>query len=450
MDWRELEREMIRIRRDLHRYPEAAWTEFRTSSLVAERLERLGYKPRVGKSLIDEEAVMGRPSEEEITGHIKRAVMQGGNEGWIREMGSWPGVVADLDTGKPGPTVALRFDMDCVDVDEDASPDHRPASANFASLNPNLMHACGHDAHTAIGLGVAEVLIAKESLLKGGKVRLIFQPGEEGCRGAWAMTQGGVVDDVDYFLAMHIGGGVPSGVFGINSLGYLATAKFDAHFTGTPAHAAGAPHMGRNALLAAAAATLGLHSIAPHSAGDMRINVGVLQAGTGRNVIPGTALMKVETRGETQEVADYVYERAVAVLNGAAVMYGVSVELTKAGQGTTAAGDEGLSRRAAEAVRELHIFDDVQETVRVGGSEDATWMMRRVQERGGQAVYMALGSDIAAPHHNGKFDVDERSMLKGVRAMAAITEALLDRGASRVVAHAAHIDLNKDHSGVRS
>ena len=425
MNWRELEAEMIRTRRDLHRYPEAAWTEFRTSSLVAERLERLGYRPRVGAAVINQGAVMGRPSEEEIDRHIRRAVMQGGNEGWIKEMGRYPGVVAELDTGKPGPTVALRFDIDCVDVDEDTSSGHRPVREGFASLNPHLMHACGHDAHTAIGLGVAETLIAREGLLKRGRVRLIFQPGEEGCRGAYAMTQGGVVDGVDFFLAMHIGGGVPTGTFGLNSLGYLATTKFDARFTGVPAHAAGAPHMGHNALLAAAAAALGLHTIAPHSGGAMRLNVGVLQAGTGRNVIAADALMKVETRGETQDIADYVYNRAVEVLDGAAAMYGVKVELTKAGQGTTARGDEPLVRRAAEAVRALNLFKCVEETVRAGGSEDATWMMRRVQQNGGEATYMALGSDIAAPHHNGRFDLDERSLLLGVRAMTSIAEALL-------------------------
>ena len=424
MDWRKLERDLIDIRRDLHRYPEAAWTEFRTSSLIAERLERLGCKPRVGLDTVETSAVMGRPSEEEIDRHIGRAVTQGGNLAWIEAMRRYPGVVAVLDTERPGPVVSLRFDIDCVEVDEDTSPDHRPVREGFASVNPHLMHACGHDAHTAIGLGVAEVLTAREGLLNG-TVRLIFQPGEEGCRGAYAMTRKGVVDGSDYFLAMHIGGGVPSGTFGLNSLGYLSTTKLDAHFTGRPAHAAGAPHEGRNALLAAATAALGLHAIAPHRDGAMRVNVGVLNAGTGRNVIAEHADMKVETRGENQEIADYVYARAVEVLNGAAAMYGTTVELVKAGAGTTASGDEELVARAKESVLALNCFREVVDTVRAGGSEDATWMMRRVQEQGGRATYMALGSDITAPHHNGRFDLDERSIIQGVRAVAAITEGLL-------------------------
>ena len=424
MDWRRLEQELIAVRRDLHRYPEAAWTEFRTSSLVAERLERLGYRLSVGPDTVELSAVMGRPPAGEIDRHIGRALTQGGNAGWIEAMRRYTGVVATLETGRPGPVVSLRFDMDCVDVDEDTSTEHRPSREGFASVNPHLMHACGHDAHTAIGLGVAEVLKAREGLLNG-TVRLIFQPGEEGCRGAWAMTQKGVVDGSDYFLALHIGGGVPSGTFGLNSLGYLCTTKFDAHFTGRPAHAAGAPHEGRNALLAAAAAALGLHTIAPHRDGAMRVNVGVLNAGTGRNVIAEHAEMKVETRGENQEVADYVYARAVEVLKGAAAMYGATVTLEKTGAGATASGDAALIARAGKAVRALNCFEEVVETVRGGGSEDATWMMRRVQEQGGQATYMALGSDITAPHHNGRFDLDERSIIRGVRAVVAITEDLL-------------------------
>ena len=426
MDLKELERRMIETRRDLHRFPEPAWTEFRTSALVAARLEELGYAPRTGSEVIDEGSVMGRPSEEQIDREIARAVEQGGDRGRIERMGRYTGVTADLDTGRPGPTLAFRFDMDCVDVGEDMSPDHRPAKEGFASVNPCRMHACGHDAHTAIGLGVAELLTEMKGRLCG-RVRLIFQPGEEGCRGAYAMMKKGVVDDVDFFLAMHIGGGVPTGTFGLNSLGYLATTKLDARFTGVPAHAAGAPHMGRNALLAAATAALGLHSIAPHRDGAMRLNVGVLQAGTGRNVVPAEALMKVETRGETQEVADYVYGRAEEVLKGAAEMYGVRVELSKAGEGTTARGDEELVRRVGAALRASGIFRSVLDTVRAGGSEDATWFMRRVQERGGEAAYMALGADIAAPHHNGRFDVDERGMILGARAMAAIAESLLSQ-----------------------
>ena len=421
MDWERLEKVVIETRRDLHQYPESAWTEFRTSALIAARLEKLGYDLTVGLDTVELSAVMGRPPQ--VDAHIERAKGQGGDLAWIGRMRGYPGVVALLKTGRPGPVISLRFDMDCVDVDEAENPEHRPNREGFASVNPHLAHACGHDAHTAIGLGLAEVLMERKDAL-GGEVRLVFQPGEEGCRGGYAMTQKGVVDGSDYFLTLHIGGGTPSGVFGLNSLGHLPTTKFDVEFTGKTAHAAGAPHEGRNALLAAASAALALHGIAPHKDGATRVNVGVLNAGTGRNVIPGKALMKAETRGETQSAADYVYSRAQEILKGAAVMYGVGLEVVKTGAGTDAAGDDALVKRAGRVVRELGLFREVRDTVQAGGSEDATWMMRRVQENGGQALYMALGSNISAPHHNGCFDLDESAMILGVKALAALVEEL--------------------------
>ncbi|MDR2136945.1 MAG: amidohydrolase [Synergistaceae bacterium] len=420
-----MEQDLIALRRDLHKYPESAWTEFRTSSLVAERLEKLGYELTVGLDTVEPSAVMGRPSQAEIDGHVERAKQQGGNPGWIDKLRKYPGVVSILRTGKPGPVISLRFDMDCVDVDETKMPGHRPNKEGFASVNSLLMHACGHDAHTSIGIGAAEALAEIKDDLRG-EVRLIFQPGEEGCRGAYAMTQKGVVNGSDYFLAMHIGSGVPSGVFGLNSLGYLCTTKFDAEFTGRSAHAAGAPHEGHNALLAAATAAISLHAIAPHRDGSMRINVGVLNAGTGRNVIAEKAVMKAETRGKTQEIADYVYKRAQEILKGAAAMYETEVTVTQTGAGTTAAGDAPLVAKVGEAIKASGLFQEIRETVQGGGSEDATWMMRRVQEGGGQATYMALGSDIPAPHHNGCFDVDESRLLPGVKALVAIVKRLME------------------------
>ena len=157
----------------------------------------------------------------------------------------------------------------------------------------------------------------------------------------------------------------------------------------------------------------------------MRINVGTLNAGTGRNVIADHASMRIETRGETQEIADYVYSRAVEVLKGAAMMYGAEVKISKAGEGTTAEGSAEMMRISGETVRGLGIFSEVEDTVFAGASEDATWFMRRVQSHGGQAVYLGLGSDITAPHHNGRFDIDESVMINGVKALTAITERLM-------------------------
>ena len=107
------------------------------------------------------------------------------------------GIVATLNTGRPGPTLAFRVDMDALDLSEALDESHRPFRDGFASCNPGMMHACAHDGHTTIGLGLAQVLKQNEAQLNG-TIRLIFQPAEEGTRGAKAIVDKGVVDDVQY------------------------------------------------------------------------------------------------------------------------------------------------------------------------------------------------------------------------------------------------------------
>lgn len=116
---------------------------------------------------------------------------------------------------------------------------------------------------------------------------------------------------------------------------FMATTKFDVRFTGVAAHAGGKPEEGRNALLAAAQAAIALHGIAPHSEGASRVNVGVMQAGSGRNVVPADALLKVETRGESEAINQYVFERAQAVITGAAALYGVTAGINLMGAATS-------------------------------------------------------------------------------------------------------------------
>ncbi len=147
------------------------------------------------------------------------------------------------------------------------------------------------------------------------------------------MVDAGVVDDVDYFTAVHIGTGVPAGTVVCGSDNFMATTKFDAHFTGPPLTSA-KPEDGHNALLAAAQATLALHAIAPRREGASRVNVGVMQAGSGRNVVPASALLKVETRGASDVINQYVFDRAQQAIQGAATMYGVGVETRLMGAAT--------------------------------------------------------------------------------------------------------------------
>ncbi|KTR88895.1 amidohydrolase [Pantoea dispersa] len=408
-------------RRDLHQYAESGWLEFRTATLVAEELHRLGYQLQLGREVIDADARMGLPSAEVLAQQEARALQQGALPQWLPHFsGGFCGVVATLDTGRPGPVMGFRVDMDALDQTESAAADHLPTREGFASCNPGMMHACGHDGHTTIGLALAGVLMAMKHQLSG-RIKLIFQPAEEGVRGAKAMVAAGVLDDVDLFTAIHLGTGVPPGEIVCGSDSFLATTKLDVRFTGVGAHAGGKPEEGRNALLAAAQATLALHTLPQHSGGVARVNVGVLQAGSGRNVVPDVALMKVETRGASNQVNDDIYQQALRVIAGAAAMYGVEHEVTLMGGARSCTPSPAWVSFIHQQAEATGLFSSVIDSKQqAAGSEDATYMMERVQQRGGQASYVIFGCDLAAGHHNARFDFDEAVMATAVLMLATL------------------------------
>jgi len=405
-------------RRDFHKYAESGWVEFRTASKVAAKLKEWGYEVRAGKEVVRDEARMGVPSAAFLAQQEKRAVEQGAEQEWLPYFsGGFTGVVGILDTGRPGPTVGFRVDMDALDIQESEEADHLPAANGYVSVNPGMMHACGHDAHTTIGLGLAQVLMAMKEELNG-RIKIVFQPAEEGVRGAKAMVEAGVLDDVDCFFSGHIGSGVPLGEIVCGARGYLATTKLDVTYKGYSSHAGGHPEDGKNALLAAASAALNMHSISRHSQGSSRINVGVLQAGSGRNVVPGSAFLKVETRGATSEINEYMLERAVQIIRGAAAMHDVQESIEVVGMANSCDSSSELIpfiRSQAEKLAEVHTVHDF---VVAGGSEDATYMLQRVQDNGGLASYLVIGTTLAAGHHNEKFEIDERVMAIAIQTYA--------------------------------
>ncbi|HQE04361.1 MAG TPA: amidohydrolase [Bacillota bacterium] len=420
------EDDTINIRRDIHKYAETGWTEYRTASLVAKTLEGLRWQVFAGYEVIDEESMMGVPDASELRRHEERAVAQGADPSWLEKMtGGKTGVMGVMEFDKPGPTVALRFDMDANDLVEAEDENHRPYTAGFASVNKGAMHGCGHDGHTAIGLTVARILaVLKKDL--AGKVKLIFQPAEEGVRGAKAMVAKGIVDDVHYMLGFHLGTGLRKlGQISCDAGGFLATTKLDATFTGKPAHAGLAPETGKNALLAAATALLNLHAIPRHGLGPSRINVGILQGGTGRNVIPANAVLKLETRGANTKINEYMHEEAVRIIKGAALMHDVQVSVKQVGSAASADSDRDLGLRGLRIAEELELFDEFIPREDLGGSEDIAYFMSRVQENGGQAAYAIIGTELAAGHHDSRFDFNEGVLCRTVAYAAGLTASLL-------------------------
>ena len=197
--------QLTEYRREFHKYPENGWREFRTSARVAEILTGMGYDVAMGPDVIEPGSV-GEPerlSEEQIRQEMERAVRQGADPAFVKRTQGWPGVMAVLDTGREGPVSAMRFEMDCLPYDEPQRPGYRPCDEGYLSCNPQSVHACGHDGHTAIGLGIAAELMKRKGELKG-KIKLFFQPAEETFYGAQSIVDKGHLDDVMNFIAVHI------------------------------------------------------------------------------------------------------------------------------------------------------------------------------------------------------------------------------------------------------
>jgi aminobenzoyl-glutamate utilization protein A len=280
------------------------------------------------------------------------------------------------------------------------------------------MHACGHDGHATTGLGVAAVLMQIKDQLHG-TVKLIFQPAEEGVRGAKAIVENGHLDGVQYMIGAHVTGkdaGVPEAVLTPGCFGSLATCKYDVIYRGKSAHAGGAPHTGNNALLAAATAVLNLQAIPRHGNGTTRINVGTLVAGSGRNVIADEAKMEIEVRGATTEINNYMCDYALRIFENAAAMHGCSCEVKLMGAADSLSSDKALCERIARVcTQDLKLPITQELMLRSGGSEDIAYMMNRVQEQGGEAVFMRTRCALSAGAHNRRFDFDESFLADTVK-----------------------------------
>lgn len=420
---------IIARRRDLHKHPEAAWTEFRTASIVAKRLRELGYALTLGKDAVSKKDMMGVPSAETLKKHQERAIAQGADPELVALMeGGLTGMWADMKCGGgDGPCFALRFDMDSNDAVECTLDSHRPTKEGFASINTGAMHACGHDGHVAVGLAVAEILAEMKDSLKGS-IRLIFQPAEEGVRGAGPMVEAGCCNGVDLIVGMHIGfQAAKKGDIVCGAKGFLATTKWDVRINGKSAHAGAAPQEGKNALLAACAATTNLHAIARHGEGVTRITVGRLEGGQGRNVIPPNAFMALETRGETSALDDYMTTEAARIIKSAVEMWGCTYEVEVMGGTKSGASTQAMVEKVKEIAETMPQFTNVVEMADFGASEDYSHMMTVVQENGGQGTYIQVGTNKTAGHHNDRFDFDEEDLMPAAEVVLRVVEAYLKK-----------------------
>jgi aminobenzoyl-glutamate utilization protein A len=414
--------DLTALRRDLHRYPEPSWCEFYTTSLIVEELDALGVDElAIGQEALAAAERMAVPDHDVIDRWHARARERGAREDVLdATQGGFPGVVAVLELGE-GPSVGLRVDMDALRVEESAAADHAPAAAGFRSENEWVMHACGHDAHMAIGLGVLEAVKAGSF---EGTFTVFFQPAEEVAGGGRAMAATDYCESLDYLFALHVGLGHPTGevVAGVDKP--LAMAHLSGRITGTEAHAGIAPKDGDDAIQALATTIGRVHAISRHEDGLTRVNVGEVRGGTASNVVADRASFEGEVRGETTALRRYMKGRFERSLEHAASMHGCSAELTTVSESPRVDSDRALADLVYDVAAETPGVESVRRRAELGASEDATYLMETVGDRGGLASYVIVGTDHPGAHHTATFDVDERTLPIAVEVLSGAVQAI--------------------------
>lgn len=388
----------IHLRRMFHRRPEIGWCEYWTTSALASECRKMGLAPLVGREIMEDEGRLGLPDAGTRADAAKAALTEeegipGADPAILDRMGACTGALVDLAPDRE-PGLVIRCDIDALPVRECGSVTHLPHASGFDSLKDGWCHACGHDGHMAIALGCIRLLAPMRTHLRRN-IRFLFQPAEEGVRGAASLT--GQVRGFPYFLGYHIGLSCrETGAFVAGVSGSFATTKFNLCFTGKEAHAAQSPEDGCDALKGACETVLALHALPRHSAGPGRVNVGVMTAGTGRNIVPGSARLECEVRGRPEEVSDFLFAGARRAAEGAALMNGLGLSVETVGHAGCMESDDALSSRMAALAEDFRIdgrpgFTRVIQKARGSASEDAATLMQAVQMGGGRPATCCSG-----------------------------------------------------------
>ena len=375
--------EATTLRRALHQHPELAFEERETAKRVAQFLERLAipYRPGIAQT----------------------------------------GIVAMLDGGKPGPTVAIRADMDALPIDENnALP--------FASRIPGKMHACGHDAHTAIALGVAGVL----SELRGeiaGRVMFVFQPAEETLSGAAAMLEAGAFDQAkpDAILGFHNWPQLATGTVGWHPGAVMASSDaFDVTIRGVGGHGAH-PHLAVDAIVGAAQfisqlQTIVSREIAPISSAV--VTIGKMQGGTARNIIASAVEMNASVRTLDADTAGKVEAAVRRILDGLKTGMRLDYDLAWTKLVPVLRNDKATMGRVLQVARETLGEANVVEMPSPSmGSEDFAWFAERVP-----SAHLRLGSKIDGHDtaiHRADYQLNEGVIPIGINVMSRAVLSLL-------------------------
>ncbi len=378
------------MRRDFHVHPELGFREIRTGSIVAKELETLGL---------------------EVTKGVGKT-----------------GVVGLLEGSKPGPTLLIRFDMDALPILEETG-------AEYASQNSGVMHACGHDGHTAIGLTVARILQNHRGEL-AGTVKFCFQPSEEGLNdeeygGNEMMIRAGVLDSpkVDQTLALHLWNDQPLGWLGVAGGPVMAGAElFTVRLTGKGGHGA-APHLTIDPIVAAAQIVNALQTIASRSVAPLKsavVSVTTVHSGTAFNVIPQDAELTGTIRTFDLSIRQKVLERFDEIVRGigAAMECQVAIDMKRVTPAVI--NNDLIATKVQETARRILPNSTLDmEAYMTMGAEDMAFMQEKVP-----GCYFFVGSNnkekhLDYGHHHPKFDFDEEALPHAAALMAAAAADIL-------------------------
>ncbi|MCG8581417.1 MAG: amidohydrolase, partial [Bacteroidales bacterium] len=326
--------------------------------------------------------------------------------------GGYTAVAGVIEHGD-GPVKVFRVDMDALPIDESQLNDHLPFNKNFASVYDGYMHACGHDAHSAIGLGLAKYLAEHKEKIEG-KIIILFQPAEEGLGGMAAVVKHPLFKNIDEAYGFHVWANREPNEFICGTYGQLASKKFDVTITGKASHAALAPEKGINAMLPAAEIVLNLEKLKANFPSHIRMNIGQMQAGTARNIVCPEAILKIETRAGDTETRNELYNAAIETIEAIAKKYSCSCKTSLVGEAESAASSTDLAKRIKRTVKGTGLFENcLVGELHNTYSEDFCTLMNHVQKTGGKAAFMGIGaSNKAGTHHQTNFDIDEGVMYK--------------------------------------
>lgn len=374
------------MRRDFHRHPELGFQEVRTAGIVADELNALGL-------------------------HVTTGIAE-------------TGVVALIEGSQPGPVALLRFDMDALPITEQTG-------AQYASQNPGVMHACGHDGHTAIGLTVARLLHSRRQELSG-TVKLVFQPAEEGLGGAERMVDEGVLEDPrpDVALALHLWNEEPVGWLGISPGPLMAAAeRLELRLTGKGGHGA-TPHLAVDPVLASAHVITALQSVVARNVSPLKtavVSVTTIHGGEAFNVIPPQVEMQGTVRTFEPEVRQNVLVRIRELVESTAGAFGCQAQVELLPLTPAVINDPQVTARLQSVVPGVLPSSQMDVGSRTMVSEDMAFIMQEIP-----GCFILLGSSNAekgldTPRHHPRFDFDERALPQGAALMAAATAEFLSK-----------------------